>query len=90
MDLIQHAQVLPWSVDAAFFLQLLWQFARTAGLLAMFGVSYAGLHRLLSNRSLIWPKGMHQQVEPAGQTQNGREWANRAETYPKEEVFNEA
>ena len=85
MELIQHAQVVPWSVDAAFFMQWLWQLARTAGMLALFGVTYGGLHRILSNRSLNRPMCVH-----AGQSTNDSAWANSSEACPKEEVFNEA
>lgn len=50
MELIQHAQALPWSVDAAFFWQLTAIIAQAVGLLLSAGLLYAGLHRLLSNR----------------------------------------
>ncbi len=47
MDIISHAQVMPWPVDAGFLLQMILQAFRAIGLLALFGLAYAGARRLL-------------------------------------------
>jgi hypothetical protein len=86
VELVQHANVLPWSVDTAFFMQLAAQIARAVALLAFVGLVYAGLYRLLSNRDLIRPKDVHRDVAPVSQDL----CAITANDCLEEDVFNEA
>jgi hypothetical protein len=51
MDIIIHANVLPWQVDITFLMQLIVQAVVGACVLCVSGVLYAGLYRLLSHRS---------------------------------------
>ncbi len=52
MEMITHANVMPWLVDADYLLQLALQACRAVGLLAVFGLAYAGVRRALLNRRL--------------------------------------
>jgi hypothetical protein len=52
MDIVSHANTLPWQVDTTFFMQLINQAISAVISLTITGLAYAGLHRLLSNRSL--------------------------------------
>lgn len=51
MEIIAHANVLPWQVDMAFLMRLMEQALLAVALLATIGLVYAQLHRLLSNRA---------------------------------------
>jgi hypothetical protein len=50
VDIIQHAHVIPWSIDSAFLLTMAALAARAVGLLAFVAPVYAVVYRLLSNR----------------------------------------
>jgi hypothetical protein len=64
VEIIQHAHVIPWSVDAAFFIHMLVQGVRAVGLLALVAPVYAVLYRQLSNR--CWTQAAEDGVGHAG------------------------
>ncbi len=49
MDIISHANVMPWLVDTPFFVQMIVQAMLAVFLLSCAGLAYAGLRRMLSN-----------------------------------------
>ncbi len=49
MDIISHANVMPWLVDTPFFVQMIVQAMLAVFLLSCVGLAYAGLRRMLSN-----------------------------------------
>ena len=49
MELITHANALPWQIDASFLIQLMELAALAVVAAALFGLLYATLHRLLSS-----------------------------------------
>jgi hypothetical protein len=51
MEIISHANALPWQIGTTFFMQLINQAISAVALLTITGLAYAGLHRLLSNPS---------------------------------------
>lgn len=52
MEIISHANVVPWQVDSTFLWQLVELAALDLALLTILGLVYAGLHRVFSNRSV--------------------------------------
>ncbi|MEJ2455994.1 MAG: hypothetical protein P8103_17830 [Candidatus Thiodiazotropha sp.] len=49
MDIISHANVMPWLVDTPFFVQMIAQAMLAVFLLSCLGLIYAGLRRMLAN-----------------------------------------
>jgi hypothetical protein len=92
MDLIQHANVLPWSVGAAFFIQMAGQILRAVGVLAIVGLGYAVVYRLLSTHYLTWPmdEALPRGIEAGGKSSDDRICGFPNNHCIEEDVYDEA
>ena len=86
MEIISHANVMPWLVEPSFFLQLFLQAMLAALILALTGLFYAGLRRLLSNGD-----GIETLADVVGGVNAaGTRWATTPDYPPAEEYGHEA
>ena len=86
MEIISHANVMPWMVEPSFFLQLCLQAMMAALLLAFVGLLYAGLRRLLSNGGGVEPLS----DTVGGLSASGERWSTVSAHHLVEEHGHEA
>jgi hypothetical protein len=86
MDIISHINALPWQLGDTFLLRLLDQAVVAVFQLAVIGLAYAGLHRLLSNRT---QKNLPNSDQALSERALGRGWKFQLKTHYQESIHDE-